>query len=360
MSHRTTSARRGPRLLPRLAPLTLMLTTPAIAQLTPDRLYYGIDRPIPMTVAQPEGTTGQLSIKLLNGADASVVESADVPEGRVDLAGLFPSLWTAKPARFLRAQLYVGEAKHGPSVVLQPLITPDYARLIDLSTGEPTLPPVMRDAVNRDVRFTDQLVDLRRSKNLLGPMPYQAVYSGIRAYVDKNVVFETTEGTIEFRLRPEFAPNTCWNFRQLAAGGWYTDIPFHRIIPGFVIQGGDPTGVGSGGPGFMIDLEPSTLKHDFGILSMARSADPNSNGSQFFVCLSRESTQGLDGRYTSFGEAVSGADAIMAIASTPLSDPDLGTPKEAPRIISAHLTDATPYGEGPPRAAKPQMETTDR
>jgi len=100
--------------------LVLLITTSSPAQLTPDKLYYGIDRAIPMTVERPDGTEGALSIKLLAASDASVVASQEVPEGAVDLSGLFPRLWTSSTPELLHAQLFAGEAKVGPSVVLQP------------------------------------------------------------------------------------------------------------------------------------------------------------------------------------------------------------------------------------------------
>jgi peptidyl-prolyl cis-trans isomerase B (cyclophilin B) len=169
----------------------------------------------------------------------------------------------------------------------------------------------------------------------------------------------TSEGDIVFRMRPEHAPNTVWNFLSLADGGFYTDVIFHRVVPGrgggppFVIQAGDPRGEGMGGPGYFIDLERSGLLHDFGVLSMARSNDPDSNGSQIFVCLSREATMPLDGLYTSFGEAVEGAEAIIAIERTPLG-PDGSRPVDPPVIRSVRLVDAPPRGTGPQPVTRPQ------
>src|SRR5262249_45879024 len=129
------------------------------------------------------------------------------------------------------------------------------------------------------------------------------------------VVLETSLGGVEFRMRPDEAPNTVWNFLALCRGGFYTDVQFHRVkaisphngAP-FVVQSGDPIfghasqGVGWGGPGYLVNLEQSHLAHDFGVLSMARLEDqPNSAGSQFFICLSREGTVQLDGRFAAFG-----------------------------------------------------------
>ncbi len=109
---------------------------------------------------------------------------------------------------------------------------------------------------------------------------------------------------------------------------------------------GDPTGTGAGGPGYFIDLEDSNLPHDFGVISMARSGDPNSNGSQVFLCLSRGGTEFLDGRYTTFGQSIQGADAIRAIADSPVGQGDRPTGSDLPKIITARLVDAAPHGTG--------------
>lgn len=318
-----------------LATIALSLLSPhARAQLTPDRTYYGIDREIPITVALPGGDDEEASIVLFN-ARGDRVARANVLAGRVDLATFFPILWDQQQPMVLFAQLYTpGDADGeglgtpiGAPLVIQPLLTPQRASIS-----------------NNTAQWQNA-----------GPR----VFSGVRVYVDKLLKFETTEGPMVFRLRPDVAPNTVWHIRELARGGFYTDIPFHRILPThrsgkpFVIQAGDPTGSGSGGPGVFIDLEPSDLEHKFGVLSMARTGDPDTNGSQFFVALSREATVHLNGLYTAFGEAISGADAIIAIEQTPLADARMGSPVEAPRIISAELIDAAPFGTGPKAIERP-------
>ena len=110
----------------------------------------------------------------------------------------------------------------------------------------------------------------------------------------------------------------------------------------FVIQGGDPTGTGSGGPGWWLPIENSSLQHEFGVISMARAADPDSAGSQFFICLSREGTARLDGQYCAFGETIEGDDVIRAISSTPLADPSSGKPIDPPKIKTIRLEVPTP------------------
>lgn len=128
------------------------------------------------------------------------------------------------------------------------------------------------------------------------------------------VVMETSMGKLVLELWPDVAPKHCQSFVYLINKHFYDSVLFHRIIPGFVIQGGDPQGTGMGGPGYTVPAEFSdTLKHDLGILSMARTPDPNSAGSQFFICLSRERTKSLDKQYTIFGKVVEGLDIVEAL-----------------------------------------------
>lgn len=114
------------------------------------------------------------------------------------------------------------------------------------------------------------------------------------------LVLETSEGTIRLNLDPEVAPGHCTNMIGLALVGFYDNKIFHRIIEGFMIQGGCPLGTGTGGPGYQIPAEFNSMPHEAGVLSMARSSDPNSAGSQFFICLDRHPH--LDGSYTAFGK----------------------------------------------------------
>ena len=112
-------------------------------------------------------------------------------------------------------------------------------------------------------------------------------------------------GVMRAELYPEIAPITVANFEKLVKEGFYDGVIFHRVIPGFMIQGGDPTGTGMGGPGWNIKGEfaangvPNSLKHTAGVLSMARAMDPNSGGSQFFIMV--DDAPHLDGQYAAFG-----------------------------------------------------------
>lgn len=122
-------------------------------------------------------------------------------------------------------------------------------------------------------------------------------------------------------LYPELAPNTVNNFIELANSGFYDGLIFHRVIPGFMIQGGDPTGTGMGGPGWHIKGEfkqngfVNNIRHERGVLSMARSMMPNSAGSQFFVM--HENAPHLDGGYAAFGRVIEGMETVDEIAQTP-------------------------------------------
>jgi cyclophilin family peptidyl-prolyl cis-trans isomerase len=131
---------------------------------------------------------------------------------------------------------------------------------------------------------------------------------------------DTTAGTMTAELWPKIAPQTVNSFVFLAREGFYDGVIFHRVIPGFMIQGGDPTGTGTGGPGYRLKQEFNDTKHDKGILSMARTADPNSAGSQFFVMHGR--SPHLDNQYTAFGKVTQGLDVIDKIANAPTGAQD--------------------------------------
>lgn len=136
------------------------------------------------------------------------------------------------------------------------------------------------------------------------------------------VTFEMENGKkIKAELYPEIAPNTVANFISLIKKGYYDGVSFHRVVKGFVIQGGDPQGTGTGGPGYGIKGEfdsngcPNELKHEEGVLSMARSSAPDSAGSQFFIVTGN--AQHLDGEYAGFGQVIEGLDVVKEIENTP-------------------------------------------
>ncbi len=138
---------------------------------------------------------------------------------------------------------------------------------------------------------------------------------------------KTVRGDFTMELRPDIAPETVNSFIFLAREGYYNGVTFHRVIPGFVAQGGDPTGTGRGGPGYSVPAEFSNVPFDRGTVGMARSNDPNSGGSQFFIDLAPAPS--LNGQYTVFGQVVEGMEVV-----------DCLTPRDPQRNPSAPPGDA--------------------
>lgn len=124
-------------------------------------------------------------------------------------------------------------------------------------------------------------------------------------------VVETSMGTFKIKFLEDKAPATCKNFKDLSNKGFYNGLIFHRVIPGFMIQGGCPLGTGTGDPGYKIKAEFNDTKHVPGVVSMARSRNPDSAGSQFFVCVAN--TPHLDRQYTAFGKVIEGYDVVDKI-----------------------------------------------
>jgi len=143
-------------------------------------------------------------------------------------------------------------------------------------------------------------------------------------------VIKTSEGEMVAEFWPEVAPNTVENFKKLARSGFYDGTAFHRIVKGFMIQGGDPltkdpakeSRYGTGDPGYKIKAEFNGRSHERGVLSMARSSDPDSAGSQFFICLANVSR--LDHQYTTFGKIIKGDDVLGKIGDTEVTTSDSG------------------------------------
>jgi peptidyl-prolyl cis-trans isomerase B (cyclophilin B) len=151
----------------------------------------------------------------------------------------------------------------------------------------------------------------------------------------------TSAGSMTMMFYYDVAPHTVDNFLDLGSKGYFDGVTFHRVVPGFVIQGGDPTGTGMGGPGYQIDAEFNDRPHEEGVLSMARASDPNSAGSQFFVCLDYAQTKQLDNHYTAFGKVVDGMDAVKKIAAGKLADPASGKPENPVAIDKVEVLPVT-------------------
>ena len=166
------------------------------------------------------------------------------------------------------------------------------------------------------------------------------------------VTFEMENGKVfKAELYPEVAPNTVNNFLSLVGKGFYDGIIFHRVIEGFMIQGGDPNGVGMGGPGYSIKGEFSAngfkndLKHERGVLSMARTNIPDSAGSQFFVM--HERAPHLDGQYAAFGKVIEGMDVVDGIATTATDYSDRPLEPQRMKRVTAET-----FGENYPEPVK--------
>jgi peptidyl-prolyl cis-trans isomerase B (cyclophilin B) len=160
-----------------------------------------------------------------------------------------------------------------------------------------------------------------------------------------SVNIETNHGNISFDLLPDLAPETVRNFIKLAKDGFYDATLFHRVIPGFMIQGGDPNTKdpnkksqwGMGGPGHNIKAEFSSRSHLEGIVSMARATDPDSAGSQFFIVTSDNNTEALDRQYTVFGKVTEGMDVAHKIENLPRDGNDC--PKQEAKMLEVAISE---------------------
>lgn len=321
-------------------------------------------------------------------ADATpLAEPAAIRTGRIDLAEYFPLIWELNSTSYL--QLMMDLEPVGSALVIQPMLS----RMVPVTKLEPVRPggaitthivdwydelhpPAKeepkkpsdsdppggsnREKVNKEV--AKNLEEPNENESSDENIKPQRLLSGFRIYTEQDVILRTSLGDIHFAMRPDQAANTVWNFLELCAGGFYDSVVFHRVVPmtingdPFVIQAGDPTGSGNGGPGYWLPIEPSQLMHDFGVISMARDTPPDSAGSQFFICLSRAGTAALDGSYCAFGYAVDGAETIQAIASVELADISQGRPVDPPVITSVTLMDSPPRTPGLGRPDKPLSE----
>ena len=347
-----------------------------------------IGRPIPIDVG-PGLSGAQL---LLLDSEGERLAACVVPGTSFDLGELMPEVWALERAAWL--QVFVESDPVGTPLVAIPLlsrqvpimkeaVTPEgrsYARVVGWrdELDVPVEPPVFPDRPAQDAeasvqRAWDELVDRMQSEyerqleDAAAIRELLPLRTGLRLIPDDLVVVETDYGDMTLQMRWDAAPHTAENFSRLARNGYYRDVVFHRVVPytgtgdPFVIQAGDPSGTGNGGPGTWLPMERSTLPHNFGVISMARDNDPDSAGSQFFLCLSREGTSRLDGSYTAFGETILGAGAIRSIASVELANPETGSPLRPPRILGMRLVPAPPRMiRQAPEAVDPAASPPDR
>lgn len=322
------------------------------------RKYVGANQQILLQVNAPRNF-GKMTLALMHYDGTLVTAPVEVRPGRVDLSAALPAIWTLEKAAYL--QMLDGDTPIGTALVLQPMMS----RMV----------PQVEQAPRPDGSLYSRIVGWR-DENAPPPKPTAdtqtetpeaatapepevekpRLMSGLRIEPERDVQMRTSDGVIRLRMRADAAPNTVNNFLELVEGGFYEGIVFHRVVPlernglPFVIQAGDPTATGDGGPGYWLPIEPSTLPHDLGVISMARADDPDSAGSQFFICLSRAGTARLDGQYCAFGETVDGSDTILKIATTELADASSGRPVNPPVILDVKLIPAPPrtVGEGRP------------
>ncbi|MBM4113955.1 MAG: peptidylprolyl isomerase, partial [Phycisphaerae bacterium] len=314
-----------------------------------DRIWYPPDGPIWIEVTRPEGSP-PLDLVLI-ARNGTVLGSTPIDAGRYDAIKMIPQIYPIERAAWL--QLLAGGSPVGQPMVIVPLRTPPPCRTMIATRPDGTT------RYTRVIGWGDQLLDASdasaaalKSSWIDGDAP---VTSGWRVSPDRDALLHTEAGTIRVAFSPDAAPATVWNFLTLAHEGYFDDTVFHRVVPldregrPFVIQGGDPTSTGDGGPGYNLALEPSDLPHDFGVISMARADEPHSAGSQFFFALSREGTARLDGQYCAFGFAVDGRDAILAMAQSPIQDVRTGRPQQPPRLRAVELVPAPPRTPGTDR-----------
>jgi cyclophilin family peptidyl-prolyl cis-trans isomerase len=277
--------------------------------LLPTKMWFSPTAPITFHVDSKTPTS--LVLTKFDGTAVTAAGSTDAPSGdaTVDLRAMYPDLNTA---------------------------------------GTYVLFAVPKGKTTADFVGTPVVIEVRMNKDT------HAV-DGVKIEPLRYEVMTTDAGPMTMVFYYDSAPNTAACFLRLSSEGYYDGLTFHRIMPSFMLQAGDPVGNGSGGPGYNINAEFNDRKHEEGVLSMARQGDPNerpggpmpgpaaanSAGSQFFICLDYNATKQLDGRYTVFGKVVEGAETMKKLASTPLQA-NGETPVKPPVITKAEVFPVTP------------------
>ncbi len=304
--------------------------------------------PVEIEIVAP-AEHGDLGLLLLDHEGRSMAEISVVP-GRMNLLPLVPDLGQA--TRTVWIQLTVEGTAVGTPLWITPLRSSPPVRTVRSTR------PGTQDPYTRIVGWGDRALDPAdpQTSDAMAnwDVPDPVVTSGYRVEQAVDARLVTSEGPMLVALAPDVAPATVENFLRLARSGFLDRTIFHRVVPldregrPFVIQGGDPTGTGDGGPGWNLAMEPSDLPHDRGVLGMARGDDPDTAGSQFYVCLSREGTARLDGQYCTFGSLREGFDTLDRIAATPIGDATTGRPKDPPTLERVELVPAPPRAPGMP------------
>ncbi|MEY3024623.1 MAG: hypothetical protein RJA16_1449 [Planctomycetota bacterium] len=250
-----------------------------------------IDQPLIATVSLDDSAGESLHLVLIDHAGNVLGETGPVAEGEIRLCEAIPAIDSLGRAAWVQA--VVGGEPSGSAWVIVPMRDRPKLRTATATRPDGVTP------YTRIVGWGDRIVEpsndeIRESAKSWEPS--EVPLGGFRCYPERDVVLETDRGAIVVALRPDEAPNTAWNFRDLAAAGFYDGTIVHRVVPldregrPFVIQGGDPTGEGEGGPGYSIPFEPTSLPHDFGVISMARDDDPAGRH-----CAARRPVRGVRG-----------------------------------------------------------------
>lgn len=359
--------------------------------LNPQRLYVGINQPMVVSIERP-GDAASVRLALLDPGGRVISRSESIEGNSVSVDQVLSGIWSGRDAAETQP---VGAAVRAITTGVNPGDQAIAARgvvYVQMEIGR-DLPAEPVESVAGDSRASEKtrVYTMEGSALVLQPMvsparaevrsatgvvggagaaggvemvfpkekqPTVSSFSGYRVYVDGLVRLKTGAGELTIKLRPDVAPNTAWNFRHLAESGFYNGTDFHRVVPvgrvagkGFVVQGGDPTSTGEGTPGYDIRYEASALKHDFGVVSMARDAEADTAGAQFFICLSREETARLDGLYCAFGNIVEGESVrtLRVIESGKLL-PGGDRPEKPVKIERAWVEDAPPRDQQPTEA----------
>ena len=316
----------------------------------------GVSRPTgPVEVrVRAAESHGALALQVLDRTGRTV-ETVTVAPGTVDLLPLVPALPKATETMWVQL-LEDGRAVGAPLWVTPLRAAPPVrtVRSIRASNQQPYL---------RVVGWGDRALDPNDAETAAAMPTWTpadpVVTAGFRVEPAVEAVLHTSDGAMRVGFAPDAAPATVENFLRLARSGFYDGTIFHRVVPldregrPFVVQGGDPTGTGDGGPGWNLALEPSDLKHDRGVLGMARGDDPHSAGSQFYISLSREGTARLDAQYCTFAFMLDGFDTLDRIAQSEIGDTATGRPRTPPRIERVELVPARSCAAGSDPHARP-------
>jgi len=315
------------------APPDSVPSVPAPPSLLPTKSWFAPSQPLNIQVKP--GGPASLVLTDFRGRVLDARQSTDVAgDSTVNLNDYFVALQTANTY-----VLYLVKKQPTPEELAEQKASVE-------AIAAARAAALVKDRTPADFIGTPLVISVREDRRRGAPPGPMVVRVEPLSYA----VMQTAHGPVMMGFYYDIAPHTVENFLDLARQGFYDGLTFHRISPNFVIQGGDPRGDGTGGPGYMIDAEFSDAKdsgrvHDAGSLSMARTGDPgeapgvmprpefaNSGGSQFFICLNYENTRTLDGRYTLFGKVTGGMEAVNKIAQAPLADDRSEKPRE-PQVI---------------------------